>query len=134
MSEFAPKKPSENFEQYTTRLRKVVFADLTDIIHDVNVANGWFEEDRSIVEGHMLLVTEVAEATEAYRKWGLADATKESDGTVLTKPEGVGSEYADVLIRLLDQCQRDGVDLVAETERKIAYNATRGHRHGGKKL
>lgn len=52
----------------------------------------------------------------------------------LYKPEGVGSEAADVLIRLLDTCERTGIDLESEFERKTKYNATRGHRHGGKRL
>lgn len=46
------------------------------------------------------------------------------------KPESVGSEMADVLIRLLDDAERFGVDLVFEFERKMAYNATRPYRHG----
>lgn len=50
------------------------------------------------------------------------------------KPEGVGSEFADILIRLLDECQRQGIDLTWEYERKIAFNKTRGHRHGGKRV
>lgn len=52
----------------------------------------------------------------------------------LAKPEGFGSEAADVLIRLLDTCERRGVDLDWEIERKLAYNRTRGHRHGGKRV
>lgn len=52
----------------------------------------------------------------------------------VVKPEGIGSEAADVLIRLLDTCERWKVDLDHEFERKIAFNATRGHRHGGKRL
>lgn len=52
----------------------------------------------------------------------------------VVKPEGVGSEAADVLIRLLDTCERYGIDLDYEFERKIAFNATRGHRHGNKRL
>lgn len=52
----------------------------------------------------------------------------------LAKPEGFGSEAADVLIRLLDTCRRRGVNLEYEVQRKLAYNATRGHRHGGKRL
>lgn len=50
------------------------------------------------------------------------------------KPVGLPSEAADVLIRLLDTCQRHGIDLQAETVQKLEYNATRGHRHGGKVL
>lgn len=108
--------------------------EVSQEIHEVNVANGWFDSGRTVLEGHMLLVTEVAEASEAFRDHGLADFSKESDGTVLTKPEGVGSEYADILIRLLDQCDRDGIDLAYETKRKLAFNRTRGYRHGGKSI
>lgn len=54
--------------------------------------------------------------------------------TRLPKPEGFGSEAADVLIRLLDTCDRRGVDLMAETRRKITFNKTRAYRHGGKRM
>lgn len=50
------------------------------------------------------------------------------------KPEGVGSEFADVLIRLLDDCRRFGIDIEKEMKRKIAYNRTREYRHGGKRI
>lgn len=110
----------------------------------VNEANGWFDAERSVVEGNMLMVTEVAEETEAFRSWGLEDMTgkvsldkalydPETDEMVC-KPEGVGSEQADQLIRLLDQAQRTGVDLVAEYRRKLRFNRLRGDRHGGKRL
>lgn len=77
-----------------------------------------------------LLHSEVSEALEAYRDWGLADATI-GEGL---KPEGVGSEFADVLIRLLDDCDRYGVDLRFEFERKMAYNEKRPYQHGGRIL
>jgi hypothetical protein len=47
--------------------------------------------------------------------------------------QGVGSEFADVFIRLLDYCARFGVDLEAEYERKMAYNQTRPYRHGNRR-
>lgn len=122
------------YELTQIQLQKIAIFDWQKRIRKINEANGWFDSDRTPVEGHMLIVSEVAEATEAYRKWGLADATAESDGTVTVKPEGVGSEYADILIRLLDQCEREGVDLVTEVERKLTYNQQRGYRHGGKRL
>lgn len=77
-----------------------------------------------------LLHSEVSEAFEAYRDYGLLDQT----ATPGAKPEGVGSEFADVLIRLLSSCDQYGIDLVAEYERKVAFNRTRSHRHGGKAL
>lgn len=115
-------------------------------VEQVNRANGWQEEPRPSFGDEMaLLHSEVSEALEAFRVWGLADATGcpsgDTDCTVdcgrckgNPKPEGVGSEFADVLIRLLDNCHKYGIDLAAEYERKLAYNRTRGYRHGGKRL
>ena len=103
--------------------------NLTDRIEQVNRDNGWYEDDRTPMEECMLLVTEVAEAAECYRK-GEMETTIREDG----KPEGFPSEMADTFIRLLDTCARRQIDLLHETEQKLAYNATREHRHGGKKL
>src|SRR3546814_6752737 len=52
----------------------------------------------------------------------------------VSKPEGVGSEMADIFIRLMDEVERSGIDLEWEVTRKLAYNRTRGHRHGGKRV
>jgi NTP pyrophosphatase (non-canonical NTP hydrolase) len=133
--------------------------DLGERVYEVNVANGWFEDDRRFAEDIALLHSEVSEALEAYRAWGVEDKTEairekdirsviaanpgmtyeadaESiDATMgLPKPEGVGSELADVLVRLLDTCKRHDIDLLWEFNRKLTYNATRGWKHGGKAL
>lgn len=84
---------------------------------------------------------EVSEAWEAWRRWGLDDPTPRVraafDAVSLedqpVKPEGVGSEFADIFIRLLDNCATYGIDLRAEYERKIAYNRSRPVKHGGKR-
>jgi NTP pyrophosphatase (non-canonical NTP hydrolase) len=114
-------------------------AELEQQVYEVNEANGWFEEDRTVGDDIALLHSEVSEMLEAFRDTGLSDATQADvvshQGVVRrSKPEGFGSEAADVLIRLLDLCRRRGVDLEFEVQRKLAYNATRGHRHGGKRL
>lgn len=106
-------------------------------IREINELNGWFDSERSFGDDIALLHTEVSEMFEAYRDHGLDDATAEPDhhdGPGFIKPEGVGSEAADVLVRLLDTCERQGIDLRVELERKLAYNRTRGHRHGGKRV
>ena len=103
-------------------------------VYEINVANGWFESERTFGEDVALLHSEVSEMLEAFRDSGLDDTTAVPQDGVLPKPEGVGSEAADVLVRLFDTCHRAAIDLRFEFERKIAYNRTRGYKHGGKRL
>lgn len=80
-------------------------AEMTTEIRECNIAHGWRDDATTWGEYLALLHTEIAEITGAYRKHRLADATTtivNSDGTGTEKPQGVGSELADTLIRLLD--------------------------------
>lgn len=100
-----------------------------------------------------LLHSELSEALEAFRTWGTEPRLhfKSADGFAIVKvgdpnaarwiadgqvpkPEGVGSELADLLIRLLDTCEHLDVNLFQEYRRKMDYNETREVRHGGKAL
>ncbi len=165
------------------------YAELQDEINQINVSHGWHETSRTRREGNALIHSEISEALEAYRQWGLEDQTGPTPEVgALPKPEGVGSEFADVFIRVLDELDRRGIragtpehgdlavarvlhygrsfgddidvlhfvlatgpltdilahlvvlarkyglDLLAEVRRKVAYNHTRPHRHGGKRL
>lgn len=113
----------------------VVIRRMTEEVREVNVRNGWYDSGRSVGDGLALLHSEVSEWLEAFRSWKLADATPAPTAdNPKPKPEGVGSEAADVLIRLLDECDRQGIDLAAEYRRKITHNRLRGYRHGGRAL
>ncbi len=50
------------------------------------------------------------------------------------KPEGVPSEMADVVIRILDFCGANNINLEAMILEKLDYNASRAPMHGGKKF
>lgn len=108
-------------------------ADMTAEVVANNKAKGWHDNPPSLPEAMMMLVTEAAEAVEVWRVHGTADPTRWEPGCP-GKPEGLGSELADIFIRLLDDCYLFGIDLEAEFARKMAYNRTRPFRHGGKRI
>jgi NTP pyrophosphatase (non-canonical NTP hydrolase) len=92
-------------------------------VREVNELLGWWEGDVLFAEAMALLHTEVAEASDAWRKWGIDDVTGKVTTNHLNlevhKPEGVGSEFADILIRLLDDNERYGAGI----EEKLAYHS-----------
>jgi NTP pyrophosphatase (non-canonical NTP hydrolase) len=105
--------------------------DLALEAYEVAVSEGWEDDSdkRTFGDECALITSEVSEAFEAFRKRGF-QSWEGPDG----KPEGVGSEFADILIRLLHYCHTRGIDLQAEYDRKTAYNRTREYRHGSKRL
>jgi hypothetical protein len=127
---------------------------LAAAIHAENVARGWYDPgtERSFGDVIALLHSELSEALEEHRnghgpkkiyfpevsRKGQEGATHADmmamAGTYGWKPEGIPVELADVLIRLLDTCAALGIDIDHAVSVKRAYNATRPHRHGGKKL
>jgi NTP pyrophosphatase (non-canonical NTP hydrolase) len=89
-------------------------AAMTAEVQEWGRADGWYDSPVSFGEAMAYLHSEVSEAFEAWRQWGLKAPVPVV--AIGGKPEGVGSEFADILIRLLDTCIRFGVDLEAERE------------------
>ena len=97
-----------------------------------------------------LIHSEISEAFEAFRKDKFANPVEYrnlkqdytwEDSPISTKEyferhmkDTVEDEIADSIIRLLDLCGNMEIDIESHIREKMSYNATRGHRYGGKKF
>lgn len=102
--------------------------------HAMAVSKGWWgrPEDLtpdSIAAKLALIHSEVSEALECVRDDDM-QARETDDG----KPEGMPSELADIVLRTADLAGALGIDLASAIEAKMAFNSTRKHRHGGRRL
>jgi NTP pyrophosphatase (non-canonical NTP hydrolase) len=132
---------AEDFNELPLTLRAIAAE-----VRAINIEKGWRAPDGGMCEGQTfgdyiaLAHSELSEALEAYRDHRLEDATVaggfhvRDNVRVLPKPAGVGSEFADLLIRLVDMADVFGINLEAEYRRKVAYNRTRSYQHGGRTL
>ena len=83
--------------------------------------HGFHDTDRDFGAILMLMVSELAEAYEAYRN------------NIKTSEHGfpaISEELADVVIRVLDTAEAMGIDLEDIIMKKMDYNETRPHMHG----
>lgn len=134
----------------------IIASNITEFSHDVHqnaVEHGWWEEERGTPECLMLMVSELSEALEEYRD-GKPDAYCHMLGSrnpgnpncqrdtcegldcldkTFFKPEGIGIELADCIIRIFDYCAAHDIDIGRAIMIKHLYNKTRPYRHGGKK-
>lgn len=109
--------------------------EMRDNAHENARSKGWWDNEPDEInfgEKLMLIVSEASEALEEWRNGHDLTETYYNDEKP-TKPEGVPSELADIVIRIGDLCGRAGIDLEAAIEEKMAYNSGRPYRHGGKR-
>ena len=144
-------------------------------IHENAVAHGWWNKPISFGDIIALCYSELSEALEEYRAgrpllwyackdaladYGICNPADEWDCTVCfkksdckepckyrdAKPEGVALEMIDCIIRILDWCAKESVDVDEMICLKHEYNKSRPkdgdsvmcrvlqYRHGGKRL
>lgn len=90
-------------------------------------AHGWWDQDRNRGEMIALMHSELSEALEAIRT-GNPPCPKDPSMSTLEE------EMADVVIRVMDFCYAEKIDLGRAIQRKHAVNMKRPYKHGGKKF
>ena len=102
-----------------------------ELVHTLAKSKGWwkhYNKPFSIQVSNFH--SEISEVWEEYRNGRKMDEIYISPGG---KPEGIPIELADTVIRIMDTCERYGINLERAMRLKFAYNATRPYKHGGKK-
>lgn len=101
---------------------KFTFDALQALIYQDAKEKGWWEQDRNDGEAMMLIVTEIAEATEGLRKGN-------PPSEVLEGLSNVEEELADTIIRILDFAGGRGYKIGEAIIKKVAYNRSRPRKH-----
>lgn len=126
--------------------------ELAKDIHANAQEHGWWEDPRTFGEIIALCHSELSEALEEYRdnkpNVYFVIKTQQADGSIIPeirtdygdgnyqgeKPEGIATELADCIIRILDYCAYAGIDIDEAIRIKHEFNKTRPYKHGGKKI
>jgi NTP pyrophosphatase (non-canonical NTP hydrolase) len=103
-----------------------IFDALADEIYSTAVAKGWYDNGpRNDFEMIALVHSELGEATEALRN-------SNPPSEKIPQFSHCEEEFADVIIRLLDQARKNNWNLGGAILAKMEYNKGRKYRHGGK--
>jgi len=101
------------------------FDAIQETAHETAIEKGWWEKDRELGTVIALMHSELSEALEYGRK---------GNGPSDHIPDylGIEEEFADVIIRIMDYAEKNDLRIAEAVIAKMAFNATREHKHGGK--
>lgn len=92
------------------------FRELQEEAWEIAEANGFHDDERSRAKVLALIHSEVSEALEADRE-DLSEAE-------------YAEELADIVIRVMDHAETEGIDLESKIVEKNAKNRNRDYKHG----
>lgn len=105
-------------------LFKLYFSSLAEDAYTTAVHNGFHQNPPNVPEKVALIHSEVSELLEAHRSDPMARDQH--------CPEFLNMEIeaADIVIRVMDLCRSQGLDLAGAIVAKNNFNKTRGYKHG----
>lgn len=112
-------------------MKKQSISELQKEVHQNAVNHGWWNEEQPFGTLIALCHSELSEALEETRNGRSMNETYISESGKL---DGVPSELADVVIRIMDMCEHYGIDLESAIVQKHQFNKSRSFKHGGKKF
>lgn len=101
--------------------------DWTILLHENAVKHGFWDEERPFSETVALCHSELSEALEEARS---GKPMRYYNADNVDKPEGVAVEMIDCLIRILDWCGHENINVEDYISEKYRYNVTRPYKHG----
>lgn len=117
--------------------------DFAKEVHQNAVDHGWYDSSRTFGDIVALCHSELSEALEEYRNnmpfvYFVHEITGGPDTDMSRyngqKLEGIATEMIDCIIRILDWCGANNIDVENLLRLKHEYNKTRPYKHGGKAL
>ena len=112
-------------------MSEINFRELQKAIHLNAMQKGFWDKPITFGDSIALVHSELSEALEEYRK---GKSFTEVYYSAKGKPEGIPTELADVVIRVMDMCEHHNINLLDIILEKHEFNKTRGYRHGNKVL
>lgn len=107
--------------------------DLCRIAYVESKRNGWYDQPRNLGEMIALMHSEASEMLEAIRKPD-PETGELRESEKIPGFNELEEEAADLMIRLADFAEHNGLRLEDAISAKLAFNRTRGHKHGNKKF